>query len=505
MDKETLIKLVINPIEAKGGKAYFVGGCVRDEFLHKEPHDYDIVSNFTPEQLHIVFSKFSNESTNAEKFGVTMPIVNGEKIEIATFRKDLTSGRHPCISLNATIEEDAARRDFTINALYEDKDGNILDPTGLGLSDLHTRTLRFVGNPMDRLREDPLRAYRFVRFLARGFSYPYTIEELMKFGNSVDFSEVSKERKLKEIKGIFSSKFFLPLSPSYSAAVCLKVFRDIGLCDIFASMAAIEQSFRWHAEGCVVSDKYGALFKGEEVKDFSDMKPKRHGNVLDHTLNVWREMNKIIFHDAAIEETKVDFEDEEKRFLLILSAILHDIGKTKPIGTKKAIFQWGTRKFEETVPKVSNHDMLGKPLAEEFCKNLAMSNDEIKFVVTLVGQHMLAHEFAKSKHKFKILKFVHQPLFKEIMLIAQADSRGSISTIPNEQKSPEVNLADPVVRECINTPMPKPILTGDDLIKGGLKPGPLFSKMLGVAYARQYEANETDKQRLFNFVKNIKE
>ena len=109
MDKKDLIELVIKPIEAKGGKAYFVGGCVRDALLNKEPNDYDITTNFTPARLHTVFKKFSNVSTNAENFGVTMPIINGEEIEIATFRKDLTKGRHPEVSLEASIEEDASR------------------------------------------------------------------------------------------------------------------------------------------------------------------------------------------------------------------------------------------------------------------------------------------------------------------------------------------------------------------------------------------------------------
>lgn len=510
MDKNTLIQTIIKPIEAKGGQAYFVGGCVRDKLLNKEPNDYDIVTNFTPAQLHTVFDKFSNVSTNAEQFGVTMPLVKVgkkfEEIEIATFRKDLTKGRHPEVSLEASIEEDAARRDFTINALYEDKDGNILDPTGMGLTDIKNYTLRFVGNPIDRLSEDPLRAYRFMRFLSKGFKCPYTVEELNKFKKVLDFSGVSKERKLKEIKKTFSSKYFLPQSHAYAAGTFLGIFEDMGLKSIFLEMSKIEQSWKWHAEGATV--RYigdGALYKGENVKDFSDKEPVYHGTVLDHTLNVWREMNKILFHDTAIECTKLDFEnDEELRFLLVMSAILHDIGKIKPIGSRSGDFQWGGRTYVETVPRVPTHDIIGAPLAEEFCKNLGMSNDEVKFVTTLVGQHMKAHKFADTKHKFKILEFVHQPLFKEIMLLAQADDRGSICTIQNEVNSPEVNLSLPVVVECINIPMPKPILTGDDLIKGGLKPGPLFAKMLKVAYAHQYEANETDKQTLFNFVKNIK-
>lgn len=511
MNKNDLIQTVIKPIEEKGGKAYFVGGCVRDKLLGKEPNDYDIVTNFTPEQLHKVFKKFSNVSTNAEQFGVTMPLVkvgdNFEEVEIATFRKDITKGRHPEVSLEATIEEDAARRDFTINALYEDKDGNIIDPTGNGKIDIKTKILRFVGNPVDRLSEDPLRAYRFMRFLAKGFDSPYSVEQLKEFSKVIDFKGVSKERKLKEIKKTFSSKNFLPKSSSFIAGKALGIFEDIGLEKIFQDMENTKQSYKWHAEGSLVEEiNDGNVYRGENVKDFSCMKPYSQGTVLNHTLNVLSEMNKIIFEDAAIEITKVDFEDEEKRFLLILSAILHDIGKPYcNEGMKHNTFTWGKNTYEEEVPKVTSHAIIGVTYAEEFCKNLGMSNDEIKFVTTLVANHMEAHKFREHKHKFKILEFVHQPLFKEIMLLAQADDRGSIATVENTMSTPEQTLSDPVVIEMINTPMPKPILTGKDLIDYGLKPNPLFSKMLRVALIHQFEQNETDKKRLFHFVKNIKE
>jgi hypothetical protein len=91
------------------------------------------------------------------------------------------------------------------------------------------------------------------------------------------------------------------------------------------------------------------------------------------------------------------------------------------------------------------------------------------------------------------------------MLVSKADDLGSISTVYNDMPSYDEIMNDPRVKECINTPMPKPILTGDILIEHGLKPSPLFKKMLRVAYRHQYEIGETDKERLFNFIKNIKE
>lgn len=176
-DKQQIIEKVMKPIKKAGFDVYFVGGCVRDKLLGKVPHDYDLTTSAKPEDLHKIFSKFSNVSDNSEKFGVTMPIITfeddiKEEIEIATFRKDVSKGRKPKVSLDASIFEDASRRDFTINALYEDMDGNIIDPTGLGLNDIKDGIIRFVGNADERLEEDPLRALRLIRFVSKlGFSF----------------------------------------------------------------------------------------------------------------------------------------------------------------------------------------------------------------------------------------------------------------------------------------------------------------------------------------------
>lgn len=166
----------MQPVIDAGFDIYFVGGCVRDKLLCKEPHDYDLATNATPAELHKVFTRFSNVSDNAEKYGVTMPLIKTsegiEEVEIATFRKDTSQGRKPTVEIGADIVEDASRRDFTINALYEDINGQIIDPTGQGVDDIRNRVLRFVGNADDRIKEDPLRALRLIRFVSKlGFEF----------------------------------------------------------------------------------------------------------------------------------------------------------------------------------------------------------------------------------------------------------------------------------------------------------------------------------------------
>lgn len=515
--KQHLIDKVLIPIEKAGFKAYFVGGCVRDKLMGKEPHDYDIAVSAQPADLHKIFSKFSNVSKNAEQFGVTMilipSLVQGDdlepsymEVEIATFRKDVSKGRHPEVSLEATLEEDASRRDFTINAMYEDKDGNIIDPFG-GQEDIEQKALRFVGDPKERLEEDPLRAFRFVRFLAKtGFTAAYDTEEIKRACEGLDFSEVSKERMLKEFKQIIAGKFFTYKSEAFHFAYAARVFEVVGLLDIFTEMDMVEQAWRWHAEGAVFEDSKGEPFLVMEQKDFKGCTPIEHGSVLAHTFLTFAEMHKIIFEGANIPELEMDL-DEEKIFLLKLSALLHDLGKCycqhQGVRTKTFMFD-GKEILETDIPVVSEHSERGIEPAEKFCKALKMSNEETHFVCSMVAHHMEAHELSKRSHFSDILKFVNHPHFKEIMMVALADERGAIKLEGFDERGCVAEIMkDERVIKAQEMEIPKPILTGDDLIKFGRKPGPLFRKMLEVAHNIQINQGITDKHMLYKMVKNV--
>jgi len=149
---------------------YLVGGCVRDGFLGLESKDYDIVTDVPYDVAKDCLSGHGWDIKECgEAFLVLVVSKDGEQHEIANFRKEgvYLDGRRPSKVEIGTIEEDAVRRDFTINALYENPTtGQILDPTGKGLSDIKSRTLRFIGKPKDRIKEDYLRVFRFYRFLA---------------------------------------------------------------------------------------------------------------------------------------------------------------------------------------------------------------------------------------------------------------------------------------------------------------------------------------------------
>lgn len=149
---------------------YLVGGCVRDMLLGKKPKDYDIVTDVAIEKIAPDLTTSGWEVKGVgDHFLVYVASKNGVQYEIANFRKEsgFSDGRRPDHVEVGTLEEDAARRDFTVNSIYYDPfNGRFIDPNG-GMKDLKTRTLRFIGRPHDRIEEDYLRVFRFFRFLAK--------------------------------------------------------------------------------------------------------------------------------------------------------------------------------------------------------------------------------------------------------------------------------------------------------------------------------------------------
>ena len=159
-------------LRSKSDNAYLVGGCVRDYLCQKTPKDFDIVTDIPMDTIEDIFTKNGwTVDAVGKQFLVMFVSKNGEQYEISNFRKDglYSDGRRPDVVSIGTLEEDAARRDFTINSIYYDPiDDVFVDPNN-GRMDVESRTLRFIGRPKDRIREDYLRIFRFFRFLTKGF------------------------------------------------------------------------------------------------------------------------------------------------------------------------------------------------------------------------------------------------------------------------------------------------------------------------------------------------
>lgn len=148
---------------------YLVGGCVRDMLLNKNPKDFDIVTSADMFSVGVELKHNGWEMKGVgEQFLVYVASKNGAMFEISNFRKEsgFTDGRRPDKVEIGTLEEDAARRDFTVNSIYYDPFNNKFVDLNGGLKDLDAKILRFIGKPHDRIKEDYLRIFRFYRFLA---------------------------------------------------------------------------------------------------------------------------------------------------------------------------------------------------------------------------------------------------------------------------------------------------------------------------------------------------
>ena len=157
----------LNALERSGYEAWVVGGCVRDAVLGRTPKDYDICTRALPEQTRAVFAGHQLILAG-EKHGTVGVVVEGQAVEITTYRAEgaYADSRHPdWVSFVGTIDQDLARRDFTVNAMAWSPSRGLRDPFG-GRADLETKTLRAVGEPEQRFREDALRILRGIRFCA---------------------------------------------------------------------------------------------------------------------------------------------------------------------------------------------------------------------------------------------------------------------------------------------------------------------------------------------------
>ena len=160
---ETSARAIVRRLQDAGFTAFYAGGCVRDRLLGTEPHDYDIATDAKPEQVQALFRR--TVAVGAQ-FGVICVMDEGIEFQVASFRADglYIDGRHPESVTFSSPEQDAQRRDFTINGLFFDPIAErLIDYVG-GQCDLEARVIRAIGNPTDRLREDRLRLLRAVRF-----------------------------------------------------------------------------------------------------------------------------------------------------------------------------------------------------------------------------------------------------------------------------------------------------------------------------------------------------
>ena len=437
---------IIQTLRQQGFQAYLVGGCVRDLLLKREPADYDVATNATPDQVMEIFPE--TYAVGAQ-FGVVLvplpenqkdgtderPSVKTKAIEVATFRSDLgySDGRRPDeVRFSEHPREDVARRDFTINGMMLDPaSGEVLDFVG-GRKDLEAGVVRAIGDPGRRFAEDKLRMLRAVRFAARlGYSIePETLTAIQRQANEIQM--VSRERVRDELTRMLTEgharRAFLLLDGS---GLLKEVLPEI------SAMQGVRQPPEFHPEG----------------------------DVFVHTLLL---LNHLPHPCSAT---------------LAWGALLHDVGKP-------ATFRVAPERI-----RFDGHVEVGVKIAEDICERLRFSKHDAEQVIALVDNHMRFSHATRMKES-TLKKFLRMPEFEEHMALHRADSlasHGNLSTYEFVRKK-MTEMPPEKIR-------PKPLVTGDDLISAGYEPGPRFREILDAVENAQLEERLLTREAGMEFVR----
>lgn len=238
-------RAVMAALAARGGPdaARFVGGCVRNSLLDRPVDDVDIATRLEP---HEVMEALKTAGLKAVATGLnhgTVTAVSDHRpFEITTLRRDVTTdGRRATVAFTGDWAEDAGRRDFHINALYADAEGQVFDPTGQGLADISARRVAFVGDPDRRIREDRLRILRFFRFQAwYGRGAPDVAGLAACVREADGLSELSAERVSKELLKLLAAPDPVPtVAIMAEAGILQRLLPDVPELEAFQALAKV--------------------------------------------------------------------------------------------------------------------------------------------------------------------------------------------------------------------------------------------------------------------------
>ena len=350
-----------------GHKLHLVGGYVRDAMLGREHPDADAATDARPRRIkHLLRPHADHLWTVGERFGTIGTEVEGYTVEVTTYRSDLyTEGsRHPEVTFGDSLEEDLARRDFTINAVAADAlTGEILDPFE-GRKDLERGVIRPVGDPLDRMRDDPLRMMRAVRFeatlstLEKPFAMTPDLEGAIR-ENAHWLESISAERIRDELEKIFLSD---------NVARGLRTLVRLGLMPYV-------------------------------VPEFME------------TVNVKQEAE--FHHKDVFEHTLIVVSNVEPDPVLRKAAFFHDIGKPRTLVYEHRCTYCGAKSLQKaadegecercggrTMPKKIHfygHENVGAGIARRAMRRLAYPNDAVDAVAHLVANHMRPYGYAASR------------------------------------------------------------------------------------------------------------
>lgn len=364
---EQIAREIVRRLRAAGHVAYYAGGCVRDLLSAKPPKDIDVATDARPEAVQKLFPRTYAVGAH---FGVIVVLQNEFQFEVATFRSDgaYLDGRHPVEVHFATAEEDAARRDFTINGMFFDPEKEeVIDFVG-GREDLDRKLIRAIGDPAQRFAEDRLRLLRAVRFATvLGFEIDAATWNAI-VASATSITQISAERVREELVKIF-------LSPNRA--------RGWDLLDASGLMRAI-------------------LPELEEMKG-CEQPPQFHpeGDVFKHT----RIMLEMLPAEASLP--------------LVFSVLFHDVAKPPT-----AIVD------EEGRIRFNGHDRIGAEMTEAIMERLRFSRAEIDATVEAVRQHMVFKDVPNMRVA-KLKRFMARPTFEDELELHRVDCASSHAMLDN--------------------------------------------------------------------------
>jgi tRNA nucleotidyltransferase/poly(A) polymerase len=211
----------------KENEVRFVGGCVRKAICGENIDDIDLATSLKPEEVKRRLNRADIKVIDTGiSHGTVTAILNKKKFEITTLRKDIkTDGRHADVEFNQNWEQDALRRDFSINAIYADIEGRIFDPLD-GISDLQNGKIKFIGAPEERIQEDYLRILRYFRFFTQYSKIEYDQNVIRSIKQHINgLNKISNERILDELKKILKLQNIYSLfSHNSSKEIILNIF-----------------------------------------------------------------------------------------------------------------------------------------------------------------------------------------------------------------------------------------------------------------------------------------
>lgn len=457
--------------------AYLCGGCVRDALLGKTPKDYDIASSAPPDAVERLFPR---TIPIGKAFGVML--VEGEdggRYEVATFRSEsgYADGRRPDAVAFSSAEEDARRRDFTMNALFCDPfTGEIIDYVG-GVADLRRRLVRTVGDPAERFAEDHLRLLRAVRFTARtGF----TMEEGTRraVAAMADLVRtVSPERVAAELEAMLGGGFSRP------AFALMKELALLGhILPEVDALSGVEQPPDFHPEGDVwlhtlllLEENDQATLAQTRAIDFSALAD------IDPAKGMHRGNFTGAEYLAGVAACRAAFTPEQA-LLLGWSGLLHDIGKPATFFVSDRI-------------RFNDHDRLGAEMATAVLERFRRSRRICEGAFDLIRRHIHFSTLRKMRRS-KLRRWLAEKDFPLHLELHRLDCVASHRMLANWHFGLEAWLEERAL-----PPRLEPLLRGEDLIALGMKPGPALGKMLHDVEDARLEGQVDDRETALEWVR----